>query len=78
MPEETRVHLCGATLICPDCQEPVRNLPPTDLPPGRFDRTDYSHHDGSSLCPMFGDGSPRELQPARPVAFLPARALHRP
>lgn len=70
-------HLCGAKLICPECQEPVRNLPPTDTSP-RFDRPDFSHHDGSSLCPMFGDGSPGEFRPARPVAFLPARALHRP
>ena len=73
--------LCGAELICPECQEPVRDLPPTDIQPGRFDRPEVSHHDESTLCPVFGNdpGSNRGGErPARPVAFLPARVLQRP
>lgn len=79
MPEETRVHLCGADLICPECGEGVRNLPPTDMPPGQA-RPDFSHHDGSTLCPVFSPGSATHLsgdKPAEPVAFLPITVLPR-
>ncbi|GAA1115357.1 hypothetical protein NE857_26090 [Nocardiopsis exhalans] len=79
MTEKTRVHLCGATLICPECAEGVRNLPPTDMAPG-YARPDFSHHDGSTLCPVFSHGFASHLSgrmPAAPVAFLPVTAVPR-
>ncbi|CAL9330925.1 hypothetical protein SUDANB121_00080 [Nocardiopsis dassonvillei] len=72
MSEKNRPTQCGVTLICPECQEEVRNLPPTDMPPG-FARPEHSHHDGSTLCPVFGY-QPRDhlssRKPAEAVAFL--------
>ncbi|MDE3721451.1 hypothetical protein PWG71_08620 [Nocardiopsis sp. N85] len=79
MPEETRPHLCGATLVCPECGEEVRKLPPTDMAPG-YARPDYSHHDGSTLCPVLGYQTGGYLggrKPAEPVAFLQVTVLTR-
>ncbi|GAB3750152.1 hypothetical protein [Nocardiopsis nanhaiensis] len=80
MSETARPHLCGATLLCPECLEQVRNLPPTDSA-RRYDTPDFSHLDGSTLCPVSGNdpGSHRGgRRPADPVAFLPSTVLTRP
>ena len=79
MSETTMPHLCGATLLCPECLEQVRNLPPTDST-RRYDIPDFSHLDGSTLCPDFGNdlGSHRGgCKAAEPVAFLPSTVLTR-
>jgi hypothetical protein len=47
-------------LICPGCGEQVNGQPPTDYLAGEGPRTpDFSHHDGSALCPR-SDGAPAE------------------
>ena len=79
MSEKNRPTQCGVTLICPECQEEARNLPPTDMPLG-FARPDYSHRDGSTLCPVSGDRPGDHLswrKPAEPVTFLPVTVLTR-
>jgi hypothetical protein len=40
-------------LICPGCGEQVNDQPPADLV------SEFSHHDGSALCPRPG-GEPAE------------------
>lgn len=67
-------HLCGAILICPECGEEVRNIPPADMAPG-YASPDFSHQDTSTLCPDYNNGGGR--RPASPVAFLPTTVLTR-
>ncbi|OLT24914.1 hypothetical protein BJF83_23595 [Nocardiopsis sp. CNR-923] len=63
----------GSDKICPECLEGVRDLAPTDWAPS-WNRPDYSHRDGSTLCITYGDlpGQTKSgAQPVRPVVFVP-------
>jgi hypothetical protein len=54
------------THICPECEEPAVKQPPTDLVPFPalgITQPEWSHLDGSSLCPVMG---PNGCQPAEP------------
>jgi hypothetical protein len=47
-------------LICPGCGEQVNNQPPADQPAAEVPLvSEFSHHDGSALCPRPG-GAPAE------------------
>ncbi|GGK43721.1 hypothetical protein GCM10010124_40610 [Pilimelia terevasa] len=41
-------------LVCPECGEPARDRPPTDLMPDIGARPAESHTDASPLCPVTG------------------------
>jgi len=54
---------------CPECEEPAVNHPATDhVPWGAhgLDRPEWSHADGSALCPVIGTSG--SYEPARPSA----------
>ncbi|WP_433615324.1 hypothetical protein ACQP2P_11240 [Dactylosporangium sp. CA-139114] len=54
-------------LVCPECGEPARAVPPTEWPlDGSAARPGHSHHDGTPLCPV--PAHPGGSQPAEPVA----------
>jgi hypothetical protein len=59
-------------LVCPECREPARAVPPRDwLLAGWKPRPRFSHHDGTPLCPVVGpDGS----TPAEPTGAAPSTA----
>lgn len=44
----------GTGLVCPECDEPARRVPPTGYLPPWGIRPDASHTDGSPLCPVIG------------------------
>jgi hypothetical protein len=44
----------GTGLVCPECEEPARRVPPTGYLPAWGTRPDASHTDGSPLCPVIG------------------------
>ncbi|QBI55485.1 hypothetical protein [Streptomonospora litoralis] len=55
-------------LFCPQCEEPVRHMPPRIWATGT-DRPAYSHRDGEPLCPVrTGTGH----RPADPFTRSPA------
>jgi hypothetical protein len=57
-------------MVCPECEEPVQQQPPTAIMPVSFGRPAWSHLDGEPLCPvMTSDG----YAPAEPVAADQAR-----
>jgi hypothetical protein len=70
---ETRV-----PLVCPECREPARAVPPREWPLAGFaPRPRHSHRDGTPLCPVVGlDG----YTPADPIgaAACPAPAVTGP
>ena len=42
-------------LVCPECGEPARAVPPHEWPlAGWAPRPRFSHHDGTPLCPVVG------------------------
>lgn len=47
-------------LVCPGCAEPVRDVPPPEWPVRAGVAPDWSHRDGSVLCP---DGRGRVPEP---------------
>ena len=54
---------------CPECEEPAVNHPATDRVPWEahgLDRPEWSHADGSALCPVIGTSGGYE--PAQPNA----------
>jgi hypothetical protein len=54
---------------CPECEEPAVNHPATDRAPWEahgLDRPEWSHADGSALCPVIGTSG--SYEPARPSA----------
>ncbi len=59
-------------LACPACGEPARAIAPRAWPlSGWAPRPGHSHHDGTPLCPVVGDG----YEPAGPIpAARPAPA----
>ncbi|MEV2279475.1 hypothetical protein AB0I72_28245 [Nocardiopsis sp. NPDC049922] len=65
----------GSDMICPECLEGVRDLPPTDWGPS-WTRPDYSHQDGTELCPDWSNYSGSNkggLKPRRPVVLVPLK-----
>lgn len=76
MRDRTKHGQCASAMICPGCTEEVRNIPPTDWSPG-YQTPDYSHRDGSALCPTFGSVSEQRtggIQTSQPVVFVPLTA----
>ncbi|MFV2198843.1 hypothetical protein [Nocardiopsis sp. LOL_012] len=66
-------HEFGEDLMCPDCGEEARHIPPLNQPPG-WARPCHSHRDGSALCPGWREepGTGRsEFGPLRPTVFVP-------
>ena len=54
---------------CPECEEPAVNHPATDHVPWEahgLDRPEWSHTDGSALCPVIGASG--SYEPAQPSA----------
>lgn len=41
-----------ATMICPECHEPVQNIPPPTWTPAWGQAPEFSHLDGEPLCPV--------------------------
>ncbi|MFD6949830.1 hypothetical protein A6A08_21185 [Nocardiopsis sp. TSRI0078] len=77
MADRNKPGQCAPVIICPECTEEVRNIPPTDWSPS-YQRPDYSHQDGSALCLTYGDipgQSTGGIQTLRPVVFVPLGAL---
>ncbi|MCY9785172.1 hypothetical protein KIK06_14905 [Nocardiopsis sp. EMB25] len=75
MTKRTTPRVFGSLMTCPECLERVRNLPPTDWAPS-WNRPDYSHRDGSTLCATYGDlpGQTKSgAQTVRPVVFVPLK-----
>jgi hypothetical protein len=59
---------------CPECGEPAVRRAPSDLTPWQAhgqDQPEWSHADGSALCPVIG---PDGYQPASPAHTTPASA----
>jgi len=65
---------------CPECEEPVVNQSATDPVPWEahgLDRPEWSHADGSALCPVIGaSGSYEPAQPSARRAALAPRIEH--
>jgi hypothetical protein len=63
---------------CPECGEDAVNQPSTDQVPWEahgLEAPQWSHRDGSSLCPVIGDsGGYEPAQPRQRVAEAPAEA----
>ncbi|WP_159944930.1 hypothetical protein [Nocardiopsis sp. FR6] len=77
MCEDTELGPRATVLICPDCTEEVRSIAPTSWAPS-WQRPDYSHQDGTELCPDYSNDPGRNTgrrRPSRPVAFVPLAAL---
>ena len=54
---------------CPECEEPAVNHPARDRVPWEahgLDRPEWSHADGSALCPVIGTSG--SYEPAQPSA----------
>ena len=61
----------GLPMRCPECGEDAVHLPPSDLVPWTahgLARPEWSHRDGTSLCPVPG---PAGCQPAPPQPAPP-------
>lgn len=55
----------GAELVCPECGEPARAVPPVRVPLG-LPAQEFSHTDGEPLCVTF-DTADRVCEPCTPV-----------
>ncbi|PDP86479.1 hypothetical protein CQJ94_16615 [Glycomyces fuscus] len=76
MPDRTKTRQCAPVMICPDCTEEARNIAPTAWALA-WNRPDYSHRDGTELCPDYGTSpdSEKGRRPLQPVVFVPLEAL---
>lgn len=76
MRDRTKTRQCAPVVICPNCTEEVRNIPPTSRGPA-WNRPEYSHQDGTELCPDYGNSPNGEMgcRPLEPVVFVPLEAL---
>ena len=62
---------------CPECEEPAVNDPATDRVPWKahgLDRPEWSHVDGSALCPVVGTSG--SYEPAQPSTRRTAPKQH--
>ncbi len=55
-------------LVCPECGEPARKVPPHEWPlAGWAPRPRFSHHDGTPLCPVVGPDGYTPAEPTGPT-----------
>jgi hypothetical protein len=55
-------------LVCPECGEPARVVPPNEWPlAGWAPRPRFSHHDGTPLCPVVGPDGYTPAEPTGPA-----------
>jgi len=50
-------------VVCPECGEEVVNKAPTNISPDAGPKQNWSHKDGSPLCPIVGRGGYEAAQP---------------
>jgi hypothetical protein len=63
-----------ADMACPTCGEPAREGTPTDLVPAHYTgqkAPEWSHADGTQLCPVIGSDGYRPADPIRIRTSLP-------
>ena len=63
----------AVALICPECHEAARAVPPLRPTAGYGSPPAFSHHDGEPLCPVMGDEG---YEPARAVPGHPDTGPH--
>ncbi|QHA04587.1 hypothetical protein GQF42_15970 [Streptomyces broussonetiae] len=51
------------TVRCPECGEPLQRVQPDDWIAAWGPVPEWSHFDGSSLCPVIGDNGYEPAQP---------------
>jgi hypothetical protein len=63
-----------ADMVCPQCGEPAHESVPTDLVPAHYADIpvpEWSHLDGTQLCPVIGPDGYRPVDPIRIRTSLP-------
>jgi hypothetical protein len=66
-------------LVCPECGDPARAVPPQEWPlAGWAPRPRFSHHDGTPLCPVVGPDGYTPAEPSGAAMSGAAPAATRP
>ena len=71
---DTDTETDDADMACPTCGEPAREGTPTDLVPAHYTgqkAPEWSHVDGTQLCPVIGSDGYRPADPIRIRTSLP-------
>lgn len=70
----TDIDTDDADMVCPQCGEPAQRHIPEDLVPAHYadqPAPDWSHLDGTQLCPVIGPDGYRPADPIRIRTSLP-------